>query len=184
MILGGKLDVKGRENLFFGLHRYFQWKRNQEIVPPLFKFLNTSLYSSCNSKPLSYVCPSRGLNQCLMFYKQDVAIQIAFSDQKNVKNENLLGRRCKALCTIASFIFFVLHFVLRHCFLIDAFVILLQKKIVTRSSYAIHDNHRIIFFESGEDLTRASNKKTAIARKESQQRPIPRLRYLEQFQHV
>ena len=48
---GGELDVEGHEGLFgFGLHRYFQWKRKQEIAPPpppppppLFKFLGTLL---------------------------------------------------------------------------------------------------------------------------------------------
>ena len=38
LILGGKLDVARREDLFFfGLHRYFQWKRvNRKLrTPPL-----------------------------------------------------------------------------------------------------------------------------------------------------
>ena len=44
--LGGKLDDKRREELFFfGFHRYFQWNRKQKIVPPpLFKFLDTPLH--------------------------------------------------------------------------------------------------------------------------------------------
>ena len=32
LILRSKLDVEVKT--FFGLHRYFQWKRKQEIVPP------------------------------------------------------------------------------------------------------------------------------------------------------
>ena len=35
LILGGKLDVEGREDLLFGLQRYFQGKRKQEIAAPL-----------------------------------------------------------------------------------------------------------------------------------------------------
>ena len=31
-ISGGELDEERREDLFFGLHRYFQWKRKQETV--------------------------------------------------------------------------------------------------------------------------------------------------------
>ena len=45
LILGGKSDDEKREDLFFGIYRYFQWKRNHKTAPPLFlfKFLNTPL---------------------------------------------------------------------------------------------------------------------------------------------